>query len=395
MKRSHFIGLTGGALAVAAGAVYLPSDKRNLLREDLAGEDDAPASTAVAVPLPEDEREILALASLAPSGHNTQPWFVQALAPGRWIIGQDRRRWLPAVDPDQRETMLSVGAFLQNLEYAAAAYGYSCRWTLLAAANQDERVMEVALAKTPAPAPFDLAAIRDRRTVRAGFSRDPLRAPDVARLLGAEREFIHYLPTGGPESRWLDVRTIEANRLQSLRDPAQRELGRWIRFSSADVREYRDGLSTGGMEITGGAGWWVRNFYGVDDVMAPAFRARSVESVRGEVAASAGWILITSPDSTVGSLLDAGRRMERLFLQVRALGVALHPMTQILEEPVTRRELDAALGIGKHVQFILRVGYLADYPPPFSLRRPVEWFWRPPGPLATTPERRFRTADVA
>jgi hypothetical protein len=38
---------------------------------------------------------------------------------------------------------LSIGAFLQNLEYAASNLGYACQFTLLANTNQDENVVEV------------------------------------------------------------------------------------------------------------------------------------------------------------------------------------------------------------------------------------------------------------
>jgi hypothetical protein len=87
-------------------------------------------------------------------------------------------------------------------------------------------------------------------------------------------------------------------------------------------------------------------------------------------------MLITSKDTTVAALLETGRRMQRLFLKVRARGIALHPMTQILEEPSTRLALPAAIGTAEPVQFILRTGYVASYPPPVSLRRPVGWFIR-------------------
>lgn len=32
--------------------------------------------------------------------------------------------------------------------------------------------------------------------------------------------------------------------------------------------------------------------------------------------------------------------------------------------------------INESIQFLLRVGYLKNYPPPVSLHRPVEWFLR-------------------
>ena len=145
MHRRNFIGLAvGGTLVASGAAAYLVSDKSNLLRDDLKPEDDPRRRTQ------QDESEIL-LPSLAPSGHNTQPWFVEYVAPYHWIIGNDQHKWLPAVDPQQREPLLSLGAFLQTLELAALAFGYACRWTLLATTNQDARVMEVRLTQSGSP----------------------------------------------------------------------------------------------------------------------------------------------------------------------------------------------------------------------------------------------------
>ena len=101
--------------------------------------------TAFTKLLKADEQQILYLASLAPSGHNTQPWLIKYLEPFHWIICNDKSKWLPAVDPTQRETMLSIGAFIQNLEYAAGDLGYKCRFDLIANTNQDEKVMKIKL----------------------------------------------------------------------------------------------------------------------------------------------------------------------------------------------------------------------------------------------------------
>ena len=163
MNRRKFIGIAGGTILAGGGIAYLLTDKSNLSRADLKTTDNPKTTLSL------DENEILFLASLAPSGHNTQPWFVQYLAPFHWIIGNDNSKWLSAVDPNQRETMLSIGAFLQNLEYAASSFSYVCDWNLLAATNQDERVMEVKLIKKEIKTRFDIAKIKDRRTVRSGF----------------------------------------------------------------------------------------------------------------------------------------------------------------------------------------------------------------------------------
>jgi hypothetical protein len=369
MNRIKFISIVGGTIGVIGATAYLLSDRTNLVRADLTQVEDNKT-------LKPDEREILFLASLAPSGHNTQPWLVRYLAPYHWIIGNDRSKWLPAVDPHQRETMLSIGAFLQNLEYAAGSFGYACDWKLLATTNQDDRVMEVKLSKTASPNNFDITKITSRRTVRSNFLSDLLKQEDITYLVDSEPEFIHYLPNNSKESKFIDAQTIAANRLQSYRDPAQQELANWIRFSSQDADKYRDGLTTASMEITGIPGWVVRNSYDRDNVMTKDFRERGIDNIHKEVSESAGWILVTSKGNSVKTLLETGKRMERLFLKVRERNIAIHPMTQILEEPSTRAKLNQSIGIGEHTQFILRTGYLKSYPQPVSLRRPVDRFIR-------------------
>ena len=370
MKRKKFIGIAGGTAVATGATAYLLSDRSNLVRADIEPTSDRNTT------LKPDEKEILSLASLAPSGHNTQPWFVQYLEPYHWMIGNDKSKWLPAVDPTQRETILSIGAFIQNLEYAASSFGYVCNWHLLATTNQEERVMEVKLSKKELKNIFDITKIKSRRTVRSNFLSDVLKKEDLKYLVDSESEFTHYLPAISKESQFINEQTIEANRLQADRDPAQQELADWIRFSSRDAKEYRDGLTTAGMEIEGISGWVVRNFYSKDAVMKNDFRERGINQIQKEVSESAGWILITSKDSSVATLLETGRRMQRLFLKVREKSIAIHPMTQILEESSTRQMLNQSIGISEDVQFILRTGYVKDYPSPVSLRRPVNWFIR-------------------
>jgi hypothetical protein len=269
---------------------------------------------------------------------------------------------------------LSIGAFVQNLELAADTFGYDCNWNLLAKTNQDEQILEVKLNKIAVKNSFDLEKIKNRRTVRSDYVGDELKKEDFEYLVGSEADFFRYLPFASKESQFINEQTIEANRIQTYREPAQQELADWIRFSSADAEKHRDGLTTASMEIKGIAGWVVRNFYGKDDVMKADFRKRGLDKVKEQVGKSAGWILITSKDESVMNLLETGKRMQRFFLKVRDKNIAIHPMTQILEEPQTKQNFNQTIGISESIQFILRTGYVQNYPNSVSLRRPVEWF---------------------
>ena len=130
------------------------------------------------------------------------------------------------------------------------------------------------------------------------------------------------------------------------------------------------------MEIGSVSAWLLRNFYDQKDVLKKKFREQSITKVVKQVSQSAGWLLITSKDNSVATLLDTGKRLQRLWLKLRDKKIAIHPMTQIIEEASTKKLLSQSIGINEHVQFILRAGYLKNYPEPVSLRRPVELFIR-------------------
>jgi hypothetical protein len=95
-----------------------------------------------------------------------------------------------------------------------------------------------------------------------------------------------------------------------------------------------------------------------------------------QVSQSAGWFLITSKDNSVTTLLETGKRMQRLFSKIRGKNIAIHPMTQIIEEASTNQLLNNSIGISEPVQFILRTGYLKNYPEPVTLRPSIDKFIR-------------------
>jgi hypothetical protein len=128
------------------------------------------------------------------------------------------------------------------------------------------------------------------------------------------------------------------------------------------------------MEIKGIAGLFVRNFYDRQSVLKKSFRDQTVDIVAKKVKTCGGWLVVTSGDSTVRTLIEYGRVFENMLLRIRERMIAIHPMTQMLEEEPWKKQIAKELGITGEVQWILRVGYLKSYPDPVSLRMPVSWF---------------------
>jgi hypothetical protein len=379
VNRREFLKQTGEGIVLLVGLPLLPSCG-GLKRADLAGES---GSAEPVKGFGREEMEILYLASLAPSSHNSQPWTVRVVDPGHWVIGSEEKHWLPAVDPENRELLLSIGAFLENLVIAAGTFGYQVEMEVIARNPKDREIADLRLKKGKAES-FPLEKIRKRRTVRANFLREEIKAEDLKYVTRDDfRPFLampqsggnsFYFPQNSSQGKFLREGTIEANRKQAFRDPAQEELADWIRWSKRDAEAHRNGLTPESMDIRGFAGWYVRNFYDRQSVTTKSFREQTVDLAAKQAKSGAGWLVITSPDSRIPTLLEYGRVFENMLLKIRERMIAVHPMTQMLEEEPWKKQAAKELGLTGEVQWILRIGYLKSYPDPVSLRMPVPRF---------------------
>jgi len=379
MNRRDFLKLSGEGMFLLGGMSMLNACG-GLKRDDLPQSNGEKESLKG---LEKDEIAILYLASLAPSGHNTQPWVVRILEPKHWVIGSDKKRWLPAVDPDNRELLLGIGAFIENLVMAAGTFGYEVDIQIIAKNPLDRDIAEIRLKKGKT-VDFPLEKIKTRRTVRSGYSDQEIKAEDLKYITRHDAKSCivsdvpsphsFYFPNSSLQGKYLQEGTIAANRTQAFRDPAQEELANWIRWSNKEARQYRNGLTPESMEIKGLAGWYVRNFYHRESILKKSFREQTVDITSKQVKTCGGWLVVTSTDSNIPTLIEYGRVFENMLLKIREKMIAIHPMTQMLEEEAWKNRVAKELGVGGEVQWILRIGYLKSYPDPLSLRRPVSWF---------------------
>ncbi len=81
MNRQNFIATACSSMIIGSVTYYLICDKNNFVRAESKQND------PISISLNPDEKEILFLASLAPSCYNSQPWFVKYVDPYHWIFG--------------------------------------------------------------------------------------------------------------------------------------------------------------------------------------------------------------------------------------------------------------------------------------------------------------------
>lgn len=321
--------------------------------------------------LSEEECRILYLASQAPSGHNVQPWCVAVPEQKRWIIGSAKERWLPAVDPDNREMMLSIGAFLENLSVAAKIEGYETEIHNIAKDYFSKEIAEVNFSQGKKSGISD-ETIKQRRTVRKNILKRTLEKDDLKYLVGDHQDNLFYYPLDSKEGAYLSQATLAANRVQVNREATQAELAEWIRWSNQEAIEFANGITPESMEMEGVLKWYVKHFFSKGNVLSKTFKEGTLKLVEEQVGNCAGWLVITSNGSTVKEVIDAGRFLEAVWLKARDKSIAFHPMTQILEEDPYSREITKELMLDGKIQFVARIGYVKEYSSPVSLRMPVQ-----------------------
>lgn len=244
---------------------------------------------------------------------------------------------------------------------------------IIAESSFDQAIIEVALKESKSEN-YPLERISTRRTVKHGHLPKKIKKEDVTALSSHLKGRLFYFPRGTEHAQCIEEGAIENFRIQSNQDEAQQELVKWLRLRNEDAKKHRDGLTPAAMEIHGFGGWFVRNFSKPEDFMKDSFRRQGIQLTEKVAQQGGGWFIITSKGNRVADLIDTGRKFERLALMARERNIAIHPMTQYLEEKHGRQKIADNHDASVIPQFVLRVGYLSKYPDPVSLRRPVSWF---------------------
>lgn len=312
--------------------------------------DDFPAEA----PLDEQARFCLRYAILAPSSHNSQPWRFR-IEGDAVHVAADESRWLDVADPDRRELFVSLGCAVENLVVAAEGFGLDPTVTL----HEDaERVATVTLggdgeASDDRPsAPFD--ELTARYTSHERFDGEPLAArarERIAAAVGGDVVTLHLVE--GEAKRAVGELQAAADRLQMADDDYRKELGHWIGLGAL------------------GQSWLVaRVGAAVVTHLDLGDREAAKNSTLIESAPVLGVLTTDTDDPT--ARVEAGRAFERAALRASAAGVAVHPMSQILERPDLRERLATALDLGSgKPQHLFRLGY-ADEGAEHTPRWPVE-----------------------
>jgi hypothetical protein len=311
-----------------------------------------------------ETRDLIRYASLAPNGHNTQPWLFRPGKNGIAILPDFGRR-TPVVDPDDHHVFVSLGCAAENLALAAGAAGRAGEISFDSAGGGTVLV-RFGTGNGGEQALFD--AIPRRQSTRADYDGSTVGAPDLrllraaAAVPGVDLVLITERP---PMDQLRDL--IIAGNTAQIGDPAFiAELKHWLRFSPNAALRSGDGLfsaASGNPALPEWMGPWL--FDRVFTVKA------ETERYSRQIASSAGIAVFVGAKADPASWVLVGRACQRFALQATALGLKCSFLNQPVEVPGLRADLSALVGLpGRRPDIVMRFGRGAALP--FSARRPLE-----------------------
>lgn len=303
---------------------------------------------------------LVALACLAPSVHNTQPWLWQ-YDDERLTLRADRSRWLPAEDPQGRNLILSCGAVLHHLQFAARALGWTTTLDLFPEPGDDSVLAHVVVERHEplSVEPADIALLRERCTDRRRFTAWPVPADRLESLrLAAARWGVQAQAITDDAARFrLELLANRALTDLELDDLQLDEQARWI-----------DRLDPDGIpgELLP---------FDPDPLQARSrFQPRLLEDTRMVIYAGDRVIAFGSTADDPIGWLRTGQAMSSAWLEATRQGLSVVPMTRPIEDEDTRDEIARdVLGNAFLPHVLLRVGWQAmgRRELPRTPRRPV------------------------
>jgi hypothetical protein len=355
--RRHALALLAAAPLAACGGGDNAFDPAISWRDPGAGQTDP-------------RRFALAHAILAPNPHNTQAWLVEFDDALGMTLSCDLERRLPFTDPHDRQITLGCGAFLELYRIAAASLGHACEITIFPEGAPTSRLDQRPIARVQfmpqanaAPDPL-FPFITARRTNRNAYDMeripvdtDLLRVNSaVGGFLGAAAFTVH--PERVAELRGLVWRAFER---EMQTEGAQRETFQWLRVGKSAIAEHRDGLS---IDQPMAPLLQSMGLFGEDDLINPnsMINKSAADEWRKKAETAPAFMWLTTANDQPATRISAGRAYARLNLAATALGLAMHPWSQALQEYEAMNDLYAEAKAlldaeQRTIQMLVRVGY--------------------------------------
>ena len=321
--------------------------------------------------------KLLYYGTLAPSTHNAQMWKVKILSENEFLIILDKERSLNFIDPDNRESFISIGAFLANIIRGSEILGLNLKYTVYDETAPDNSIVYVSFSVTETKSfsnslqKFEKLLLK-RKTSKEKFSNKKIPVREINKIIAGYEDSVVFLPKDSVSYEYIRENTIKAYEIQGRNQDKRNELSEWFRFSDKETKTKKDGLSAEMLGMGSLKKFFYYSFYNREKIQNIKFLNEELKLIKTQANSADGFLLVIAKDSSIKENIRAGIVLENIWLNAAEADIKIQPLSQILEEEPFKNNISSDLNINGEVKMILRTGYSSNDKIVKKVRRNVE-----------------------
>lgn len=338
MNRRNFINITGlgmGSIALSSSLISCAGPTSD---EDFGW--NGPDENEKDIRL-----QVLAYAILCPNPHNKQPWIIRFTGPNSFKLYVDPDRLLPETDPIYRQIHIGQGTFIETLAIAATGLGYKAKIDYFPEGMYgNTELLDKPIASIELIQKTDLNkdplfnALLLRHSNKREYDNYRLSAAELNSLRGAHQGRSEYKLTV------IDSPTDKSKMVKALIRAMQIEVGntrrdmetiKMFRFNDDEARKYRDGFGVAQAGMSGLKKFVAETFFLSREQVEKdptEFGQQAVDMTEQTSESTSTFAWLSSAGNSRLDQVKIGRDYGRMNLQTTLMGLAQHPLSQVLQE---------------------------------------------------------------
>lgn len=328
---------------------------------------------------------------LAPNGHNMQPWKIRLDKNDNnvFYLYADAERLTPEVDPLGRQLIITQGTFLEYVRVAGEKLGYKTDFVFFPAGEYDELNLYESIQSKPV-AKITLTTAEQQSssvydfifkpdTNRAAYRPISLTTEQINQLQGINNDSEITIRLFGDQASKVKLASyaLEGAKIESSVQCINQATAKIFRANEYQKNAYRYGFSVEGQGTSGIIKHIVQGIITIFPAINSEknMTAMVVKGTQTAVSNTPAYAMIITQGNSRIQQIKSGMVYSRFVLTAHALGLAMQPLSQVLEEyPEMKEQYDQIhreyAPDGRTIQMFLRLGKpVKEFPP--SMRRNI------------------------
>lgn len=273
-----------------------------------------------------DLEKIATQAMTAASSHNMQPWLISLDDDSKINLYADMNKTLPVIDQDNKQLLISLGAYLGAFEHYANQYGYVASFEF-ADIDWDQENPYIASVTIQE---IGLKEVDSVSSSTAKVNLDQRSDLDLTMTSGINgyENLTYLIIQEGNEFASFQELLLEGTKIESNHEAATKELLSIFRWTEKDKNEYKYGLTL--TSLPGILKPFVQPIMKYTAGDWEAFGQSSIQMFEERLEKETAYVVIKTDTATEEDYIRCGMLMQKMSYELN--GYYMRPAVQLLQD---------------------------------------------------------------